>query len=111
MVRRSDAEKTMHKRRKPEVCFGPPWAVETTGFENPGDFPPGNVRNTWRHRNYPTPPTTEEILAVLGQAWLGAWTAPPQTPLQGPGRTVDWKKKCDEPFANQLRERGSAWKL
>ena len=64
----SDEGEKTSKARQEE--FGPPWAAETTGFENPGEFPPGDIRNTWRrHRVIPALLTDEEIGAVFGHVW------------------------------------------
>ena len=50
--------------------FGPTWAAETTGVENPGEFPPGDIRKKWRrHQGIPAVLTDEEIGAVFGHAW------------------------------------------
>ena len=108
-----DAEETMRKVRQEE--FGPPWTAETTGFENPGGFPPGDIRNTRRrHCAIPSLLTDEEVGDVFGHAWPELRSAQLievdrqvrdcTWSLIGPNWMTDRAKSWKEPFLDHLTE-------
>ena len=109
----SDDEGRMSKSRQED--FGPPWAAETTGFENPGEFPLGDISNKWRrHQGLPAVLTDEEIGAVFGHVWpetreaqlieIDFQVRSCMWSLIGPNWKRDWAKSWKEPFLDQLSE-------